>query len=116
MGGIMRMHSAFAAICILIPFAVGTARAQPAEKPTPTGAGVASDTKEPPPPHKTFDFTVYGRINVSFDLGNQELTGAPCITAAVNPCARRQAQLRCLPPLSSTPSRCGVRGSHDRGG
>jgi len=112
----MRMHSAFAVTCILIPFTVGTARAQQAETPTPTGAGVASDTKEPPPPHKTFDFTVYGRVNVSFDVGNQELTGAPCITAAVNPCAPPQGQLRWLPDLSSNLSRLGVRGYHDLSG
>src|SRR5262249_24940299 len=82
----MRMHSAFAATCIFIPFAVGTARAQSPESPAPAGQAVPSD-KEPPPQHKAFDVTVYGRVNVSFDLGNQELTGAPCITAAANPCA-----------------------------
>src|SRR5438445_2937581 len=68
--------------------------ANPPQNPTPTGAAVPSDVQQPPPPHKPFDFTVYGRVNVSVDLGNQELKTAPCITAAVNPCAPPQGQLR----------------------
>jgi len=83
---------------------------------TPTGPAISSDVKAPPPPHKTFDLTVYGRVNVSFDLGNQELTGAPCITAATNPCAPPQGQLRWLPDISSNLSRFGVRGYHDLSG
>src|SRR5438128_6367824 len=69
---------------LLGPFAVARlALAQPAnepQNPTPTGEAVPSDVKQPPPPRKPFDFTVYGRVNVSYDIGNQELTTAPCIT------------------------------------
>jgi len=90
--------------------------ANPPENPTPTGPAVPSDVKEPPPPHKPFDCTVYGRVNVSFDVGNQELTGAPCITATVNPCAPPQGQLRWLPDLASNLSRLGVRGYYDLSG
>ncbi len=79
--------------------------------PAPTGEAVPSDAK-PPKPHKEFDFTVYGRVNVSFDVGNQELTTAPCLTAA-SPCAPPQGQLRWLPDVASNLSRFGVRGYHD---
>ena len=88
----------------------------PQENPTPTGPAVPSDVKQPPLPHKPFDFTVYGRVNVSFDVGNQELTTAPCITAAAGPCAPPAGNLRWLPDLSSNLSRLGVRGYHDLGG
>jgi predicted porin len=94
----------------------GPAAADPAANPTPTGPAISSDVKAPPPPHKPFDFTVYGRVNVSFDVGNQELTGAPCITAGVNPCAPPVGNLRWLPDISSNLSRFGVRGYHDLGG
>lgn len=69
-----------------------------------------------PKPHKPFDFTVYGRLNVSVDLGNQELTTAPCITARVGPCARPVGSLRWLPDLASNLSRFGARGYHDLSG
>src|SRR5207248_3307103 len=65
---------------------------------------------------KPFDFTVYGRVNVSFDVGNQELTTAPCITAAVGPCAPPTGNLRWLPDVASNLSRFGVRGYHDLAG
>jgi predicted porin len=90
--------------------------ANPPENPAPTGPAVPSDVKQPPPPHKPFDFTVYGRINVSVDYGNQELLTAPCITAAVGPCTPPAGQLRWLPDLASNLSRFGVRGYHDLGG
>src|SRR5439155_26563725 len=88
----------------------------PPENPAPTGPAVPSDVKQPPPPHKPFDFTVYGWINVSFDVGNQELTTAPCITAAVGPCAPPTGSLRWLPDVASNLSRFGVRGYHDLSG
>ena len=101
---------------LLCPFAVASlALAQPAnepQNPTPTGEAVPSDVKQPPPPHKPFDFTVYGRANVSYDIGNQELTTAPCITAA-SPCPPPAGNLRWLHDLSSNLSRFGVRGYHD---
>jgi predicted porin len=87
--------------------------ATPPENPAPTGPAVASDVKRPPGPHKPFDFTVYGRVNVSFDVGNQELGGAPCITAAANPCAPPQGTLKWIPDVASNLSRLGVRGYHD---
>jgi hypothetical protein len=83
------------------------------ENPTPTGPAVPSDAKQPAAPHKAFDFTVYGRVNVSFDVGNQELKTAPCITAAAGPCAPPQGNLRWLPDVASNLSRFGVRGYHD---
>ena len=121
----MRMRFAYVPFFVFCSFAVApVTRAQPAnpaepasppENPTPTGAAVTSDVKGPPAPHKRFDFTVYGRVNVSFDVGNQELTTAPCITAA-SPCAPPQGQLRWLPDVSSNLSRLGVRGYHDLNG
>jgi predicted porin len=89
--------------------------ANPQQNPAPTGPAVPSDVKGAPAPHKPFDFTVYGRVNVSVDVGNQELTGAPCLTAAA-PCARPQGQLRWLPDVSSNLSRLGVRGYYDLSG
>src|SRR5436309_2722793 len=114
----MRLRLMQVAFGLLCPFAVASGARGPPAAPepvlsTPTGAAVPSDVKEPAPPHKPFDFTVYGRINVSFDVGNQDLTSAPCITAAVNPCAPPAGQLRWLPDLSSNLSRLGVRGYYD---
>src|SRR5437763_13185340 len=86
--------------------------ANPPQNPTPTGEAIPSDVKEPPRPHKPFDFTVYGRVNVSYDIGNQELTTAPCITAA-SPCTPPTGNLRWLHDLSSNLSRIGVRGYHE---
>ena len=90
--------------------------ANPPANPAPTGPAIPSDVQKPAKPHKPFDFTVYGRLNVSFDVGNQELTTAPCITASVNPCAPPMGSLRWLPDVSSNLSRLGVRGYHDLGG
>src|SRR5438128_2786793 len=122
----MRLRLAYIALCLLCPLAVSSlAHAQsqnpaepanPPQNPAPTGAAVPSDVKQPPPPHKPFDFTVYGRVNVSFDVGNQELTTAPCITAAVGPCAPPTGSLRWLPDVASNLSRFGVRGYHDLSG
>ena len=107
----MRLRLAYIALCLLCPLAVSSlAHAQsqnpaeaanPPENPAPTGPAVPSDVKQPPPPHKPFDFTVYGRVNVSFDVGNQELTTAPCITATVGPCAPPTGSLRWLPDVAS---------------
>jgi predicted porin len=100
----MRMRFVYLAVVLLCPFSFpALAAEQPADQPTPA-------------PHKPFDFNVYGRINVSFDVGNQELTGAPCITATVNRCAPPQGQLRWLPDLASNLSRLGVRGYYDLSG
>src|SRR2546425_4738698 len=122
----MRLRLPYIALCLLCPLAVSSlAHAQsqnpaeaanPPENPAPTGPAVPSDVKQPPPPHKPFDFTVYGRVNVSFDVGNQELTTAPCITAAVGPCAPPTGSLRWLPDVASNLSRFGVRGYHDLSG
>jgi predicted porin len=121
------MHTRFVylAVVVLCPFSFSAHAAEasanpdetasPQGSPTPTGADIPSDVKAPPAPHKPFDFTLYGRVNVSFDVGNQELTGAPCITAAV-PCAPPVGQLRWLPDLSSNLSRLGVRGYYDLSG
>src|SRR5512140_2820773 len=104
------------ALLLVCGFASGAlCQSDQAANPTPTGPAIPSDVKTPPSPHKEFDFTVYGRVNVSVDLGNQELTGAPCITASANPCAPPQGQLRWLPDISSNLSRFGVRGYHDMG-
>ncbi len=81
----------------------------------PKGPGIAADGKEPATPRKASDFTVYGRVNVSFDVGNQELNTAPCITAA-SPCAPPQGQLRWLPDVASNLSRFGIKGYHDLSG
>src|SRR2546423_7354124 len=119
----MGLRLAYIALCLLCPLAVSSlAHAQsqnpaepanPPQNPAPTGPAVSSDVKQPPPPQKPFDFTVYGRVNVSFDVGNQELTTAPCITAAVGPCAPPTGSLRWLPDVASNLSRFGVRGYHD---
>jgi predicted porin len=90
------------------------APANPPQNPAPTGPAIPSDVKPPPPPHKVFDFTVYGRVNVSFDVGNQELTTAPCIAAGT--CTPPMGQLRWLPDLASNLSRLGVRGYYDLSG
>jgi predicted porin len=123
---IMRLRLPYIALCLLCPLAVSSlAHAQsqnpaepanPPQNPAPTGPDGPSDVKQPPPPHKPFDFTVYGRVNVSFDVGNQELTTAPCITAAVGPCAPPTGSLRWLPDVASNLSRFGVRGYHDLSG
>ena len=89
--------------------------ANPPQNPSPTGPAVPSDVAGTPAPHKPFDFTVYGRVNVSFDVGTQNLTSAPCITAA-SPCAPPQGQLRWLPDVASNLSRLGVRGYYDLAG
>src|SRR5256885_11675796 len=121
----MRMRFAYVPFFVFCSFAVApVTRAQPAnpaepanppENPTPTGPAVPSDVKGPPAPHKAFDFTVYGRVNVSFDVGNQELTTAPCIAAA-SPCAPPQGQLRWLPDVASNLSRLAGRGHYDLSG
>ena len=98
----MRLRLAYIALCLLCPLAVSSlAHAQsqnpaeaanPPENPAPTGPAVPSDVKQPPPPHKPFDFTVYGRVNVSFDVGNQELTTArPASRPPSAPVRRRRA-------------------------
>ncbi len=92
----MRLRVVHVAIGLLCPLvAASVARAQPAsptqspEPATPTGPAIPSDVKEPPPPHKAFDFTLYGRVNVSFDVGNQELTRRGTATSAsARPSAR----------------------------
>ncbi len=119
----MRMRFATVALSpFLCLAAAGPLRAQaapsaeaanPPQNPSPTGAAIPSDVKQPPP-HKAFDFTVYGRVNVSFDVGNQELTSAPCIGAGT--CAPPVGQLRWIPDLASNLSRLGVRGYHDLAG
>ena len=120
----MRMRFAYPAflfLCCLSFAPIARAQQDPAEaanppqNPTPTGPATPSDVKGAPAPHKPFDFTVYGRVNVSFDVGNQELTSAPCITAA-SPCAPPQGQLRWLPDVASNLSRLGVRGYYDLSG
>jgi len=121
----MRTRFVYLALSLLSSFSLASvaeeqpanpaAAANPPENPTPTGPAIPSDEKQPPPPHKPFDFTVYGRVNVSFDVGNQELTGAPCITAAT-PCAPPVGQLRWLPDVASNLSRFGVRGYYDLSG
>jgi predicted porin len=115
----MRIAPVFAAF-VLCSFSLAAAgvdqAATPQENPAPTGAAVPSDVKQPPGPHKPFDFTVYGRVNVSVDVGNQELNTAPCITAAVNPCAPPQGNIRWLPDIASNLSRLGVRGYYDLSG
>ncbi|HET9599557.1 MAG TPA: porin [Anaeromyxobacteraceae bacterium] len=75
----------------------------------------AAEAPATPSPYKATDFTVYGRVNVSFDVGSQGLTAAPCL-AASSPCAPPQGQLRWLPDVASNLSRFGVRGYHDLAG
>ncbi|MFN2548530.1 MAG: porin [Myxococcales bacterium] len=120
----MRMRFGYVA-CLVLFAVANVAQGQPAnpaepanpsQNPTPTGPAVPSDVKQPPPPHKEFDFTVYGRVNVSFDVGNQELTTAPCIGAGAAACTPPQGNLRWLPDLASNLSRFGVRGYHDISG
>src|SRR5438105_12446191 len=89
--------------------------ANPPQNPAPTGPAIPSDVKGTPAPHKPFDFTLYGRVNVSLDVGTQDLTSAPCITAA-SPCAPPQGNLRWLPDVASNLSRLGVRGYYDLSG
>ena len=118
----MRTGSVFAAsILCSISFAAAAVDQQPGpsappENPAPSGPEIPSDVKQPPAPHKPFDFVVYGRVNVSVDVGNQELNTAPCITAAVNPCAPPQGNIRWLPDVASNLSRLGVRGYYDLSG
>jgi hypothetical protein len=69
----------------------------------------AAFAEEEPPPRKSFDFTVYGRVNVSFDVGNQGLSGVTC--TATGPCPT--GNLRWLPDVASNLSRFGVRGYQD---
>jgi predicted porin len=82
----------------------GKLAADPAEGGTPS-----------PPEHKPFDFKFYGRVNVSFDVGNQELGSALCLTAA-SPCPTPQGQLRWIPNVASNLSRFGIRGYGDLSG
>jgi len=117
----IRSQMAFLLLCSFAPLARGqatdpAAASAPAQTETPTGPGVPSDVKQPPPPHKPYDFTFYGRVNVSFDVGTQDLKSAPCITAATGPCAPPQGQLRWLPDVASNLSRLGVRGYYDLAG
>ena len=119
----MRIGSVFAGFAVCSFSIAPAVRAQeptpaaaPPENPTPTGAGVPSDVTHPPAPHKPFDFVVYGRVNLSVDVGNQELNTAPCITASVSPCAPPQGNVRWLPDISSNLSRLGVRGYYDLSG
>jgi predicted porin len=122
----MRMRFAYPEFLVLCSIAFAPlARAQqqnpaeaanPPQNPAPTGPAIPSDVKGAPTPHKPFDFTVYGRVNVSFDVGNQELNSAPCITATSGPCAPPQGQLRWLPDVASNLSRLGVRGYYDLSG
>src|SRR5256886_11362207 len=121
----MRMLFVYLGVAFLYPLSFSALAGEPTptageaaaqqESPTPTGAGIPSDATAPPGPHTPFGFTFYGRVNVSFDVGNQELTGAPCITAAT-PCAPPQGQLRWLPDVASNLSRLGVRGYYDLSG
>ena len=116
----IRFHMAVLLVCSFAtaPRARGQTPAadNPAQTATPTGADVPSDVKQPPPPHKPYDFTFYGRVNVSVDVGTQDLKSAPCITAATGPCAPPQGQLRWLPDVASNLSRLGVRGYYDLAG
>ena len=110
----MRMRLVYFSVAFLVPLSFSTFAGEPTptageaaaqqESPTPTGAGIPSDATAPPGPHTPFDFTFYGRVNVSFDVGNQELTGAPCITAAT-PCASPI----CLKRLSASPDLASAR-------
>src|SRR5207248_11250394 len=89
--------------------------ANPPQNPAPTGRAIPPDVKGTPAPHKPCDYTLYGRVNVSLDVGTQDLTSAPCITAA-SPCAPPQGNLRWLPDVASNLSRLGVRGYYDLSG
>src|SRR5438105_9505438 len=87
------------------------APADPSQNPAPTGPAVPSDVKQPPPPRKTTDFTVYGRLNLSFDVGTQGMNGIACTNA--NSCGALgttpQGNLKWLPDVSSNLSRFGIR-------
>jgi predicted porin len=110
----MRIGSMFAAFVLLLSSASTAADQEPA----PTGPDVPSDAKAPPPPRKAADFTVYGRVNVSLDLGTQGLGGVACVNA--NQCgalgATPQGNIKWLPDVASNLSRFGVRGYYDLSG
>src|SRR5205085_12697091 len=91
-GGFMRTHRSYPAVVLLFASAALAEGEQPSE-----------------PARKPFDFTVYGRVNVSFDVGNQGLGGVAC--TAGGPCP--SGNLRWLPDVASNLSRFGVRGYHD---
>src|SRR5437899_2891912 len=93
----MRMPALSLAVVALCSFA---SKAQPAEP------------ASPPAERKAFDFNVYGRVNVSFDVGNQGLKDVVC--TATGPCPH--GNLRWLPDVASNLSRLGVRGYHDLAG
>src|SRR5205807_2007735 len=81
----MRLRFAYVAFCLSCLAVAGLARAQsenpaesanPPQNPTPTGPADPSDGKQPPAPHKPFDFTVYGRSNDTINPANTAVTGA----------------------------------------
>jgi len=60
------------------------------------------------------DFTFYGRLNLSVDLGSQGLAGAVCNNPNLcTPGQGAQGNLRWIPDVSSNLSRFGIRGHHD---
>ncbi len=60
------------------------------------------------------DFTFYGRLNLSVDVGSQGLAGLVCNNPNLcTPGAGPQGNLRWIPDVSSNLSRFGIRGHHD---
>src|SRR5438445_10961804 len=60
------------------------------------------------------DFTFYGRLNLSVDLGSQGLAGVVCNNPNLcTPGSGAQGNLRWIPDVSSNLSRFGIRGHHD---
>ncbi|HYV67425.1 MAG TPA: porin [Myxococcales bacterium] len=111
----MRTRFVYLAVAVLHSVSLSALAAGPSAR-AEDEPGQQEGSATPSAARKPFDFTFYGRVNVSFDVGNQELTGAPCITAAANPCAPPQGQLRWLPDVASNLSRLGIRGHYDLNG
>src|SRR6266852_7570604 len=60
------------------------------------------------------DFTFYGRLNLSVDVGSQGLAGVVCNNPHLcTPGSRAQGNLRWIPAVASNLSRFGIRGHHD---
>ena len=60
------------------------------------------------------DVTIYGRVNVSVDVGSQGLSGVVCTNPNLcNAGSGAQGNLRWIPDISSNLSRIGVRASHE---
>ena len=105
-GACMLRTQASRMVAVLLCLSPAALRAQ--QPPETTGPAIPSDVKEP----KTSDFTIYGRLNVSFDYGSQGFGGVTCNNP--NSCGAigntPQGVTHWIPDVASNLSRFGARG------